>query len=101
MEGQVLSSRHLIVKCSHCKKLFSAETFDSHECDLPFNDCEDIPVVYFRDYSYKNKQIMTGLGINGTYYRFVVEPRTPIPCVTRRIFTESETDDNFTEPKRR
>ena len=76
--------------------------FNSHDCDLPLNGVQTISVVYFRDDSYNNKKIMTGMGIDGVLYTFEITPRKPIPVVTpiRRIFTGLFSDDNFTEPRK-
>jgi len=93
-------SNPLIVKCSHCHQIFSTEKFESHKCDLPLKKVKQIPVVYYRDDSYDDKKIMTGWGIDGTLYSFVVEKRKPIPLIEpiRRIFTERKSDKDFTEP---
>ena len=77
----MIMSNSPIVKCSHCKQVFSSEDFDAHECDMPINDSKRIEVVYFRDDSYKNKKLMTGLGIDGVLYIFEVVPRKPIPYI--------------------
>jgi hypothetical protein len=84
-----------IVKCSHCKQVFSSEDFDAHECDMPINDSKRIEVVYFRDDSYKDKKLMTGLGIDGVLYIFEMVPRKPIP------FVLSSSDDGYHEPSNR
>lgn len=54
----------LIVRCSHCHKLFSSSEFDGHTCDLPLNGIKQIPVVHFRNDSYGNKKVMSGWGID-------------------------------------
>jgi hypothetical protein len=50
----------LIVKCSHCLKIFSSKEFETHECDLPLKGVKRIEVVYFHDCSYKDKKLMSG-----------------------------------------
>jgi len=83
----------LIVKCSHCKQIFAEEDFAGHECDIPLKECRRIEVVYFRDDSYKNKELMTGLGTDGILYTFEVVPRKPIPIIeslSRRKVTDSD-----------
>jgi hypothetical protein len=70
-----------IVKCSHCKQVFASEDFDAHECDLPISRSARIEVVYFRDDSYKNKKLMTGLSIDGVLYTLEIVPRKPIPFI--------------------
>ena len=79
--------------------MFSNEMFDSHDCDLPLNGVQKISVVYFRDDSYNNKKIMTGMGIDGVLYTFEITARKPIPIVTpiRRFFTARKSDKDFTE----
>jgi hypothetical protein len=84
-----------IVKCSHCKQVLSSEDFDTHECDIPINDSQIIEVAYFRDDSYKDKKLMTGLGIDGVLYTFEVVLRKPIP------FVLSSSDDSYHEPSNR
>lgn len=84
-----------IVKCSHCKQYFSTDDFESHECDMPINDTKRIEVVYFRDDSYKNKKIMTGMGIDGILYTFEVVPRKPLP------FILSLSDDGYHDSSNR
>ena len=91
----VMMTESPIVKCSHCKQIFSSEDFDAHECDMPINSCKRIEVVYFRDDSYKNRKLMTGLGIDGILYIFEVVPRKPIP------FVLSSSDDSYHEPSNR
>ena len=71
----------MIVKCSHCQQIFSAEKFDAHECDMPLNGCKRIEVVYFQDGSYKDKKIMNGWGTDGVLYTFEVVPRKAIPLI--------------------
>lgn len=70
-----------IVKCSHCKQILSVEQFDAHECDLPLIDVKRIPVAYFQDDSINGEKIITGRGIDGILYSFVVTPRTAIPYI--------------------
>jgi hypothetical protein len=70
-----------IVKCSHCKQILPIENFDTHECNLPLADVRRIPVVYFQDDSVNGERIMTGRGIDGVLYNFVVTPRTAIPYI--------------------
>jgi hypothetical protein len=79
--------------------MFSVEKFDSHKCDMPLNGVVKIPVVYFRDDSYNDKRIMTGWGVDGTLYSFVVEKRKPIPIIEpiRRNFTGENSDEDLTE----
>jgi len=58
---------YLIVKCTHCKQIFSSEDFDAHKRDLPLTECKKIEVVYFQDDSFKNKKLMTGWGTDGFF----------------------------------
>ena len=88
-------SKSPIVKCSYCKQVLSSENFDTHECDMPINSSKRIEVAYFRDDSYKNKKLMTGLGLDGVLYTFEVVPRKPIP------FVLSSSDDGYHEPENR
>ena len=39
----------MLVKCSHCGKMLSADDFDSHKCELLIKECRRIEVVYFND----------------------------------------------------
>jgi hypothetical protein len=70
-----------IVKCSHCSKILSNEDFEVHKCEWNLKRVERISVVYFRDDSYDDRKIMTGYGLDGVLYTFVVTPRTPIPYI--------------------
>ena len=90
----------MIVRCSHCKKLFSADKFDSHECELPLKGVKRIEVVYFRDGSYKNKKLVTDWGTDGISYTFEVVQRKAIPIVmtTDEILQHKRTDEDLTEP---
>jgi len=90
-----------IVKCSHCNQILSAESFDTHECDIELKGCKRIEVVYFRDDSYKNKKLMTGMGIDGVLYTFEVVPREAIPYVvplSDEFLQRKKPDKDFTEP---
>jgi len=90
-----------IVKCSHCKRILSVEDFDSHECDLPLTGVKRIPVVYFQDDSVNGEKIMTGSGVDGVLYSFVVTPRTAIPYILEasdEILHDHKSDKDFTEP---
>jgi len=81
--------------------MLSAENFDAHECDLPIVDVKRIPVVYFQDDSVSGKQIMTGRGVDGILYSFIVTPREPIPYMMKLsdgFLQGNKPDDNFTEP---
>ena len=71
----------MIVRCSHCKEMFSSEDFEKHECNLKIKECKTIEVVYFLDGSYKDRKLMTGQGIDGILYTFEVVPRKPIPIM--------------------
>lgn len=84
-----------IVKCSHCKQIYSVEAFNNHGCNLPLTDVKHIPVVYFQDDSINGKKIMTGRGIDGILYSFIVIPRTAIP------YMKSLTDDFLQRKKDR
>jgi hypothetical protein len=91
----------LIVKCSHCGQMMNSNAFDRHECDLQLKTAKRIEVVYFRDDSYKNKKLMTGLGTDGILYTFEVVPRKPIPLMeplNRRQVTPFRTDDKEPDP---
>ncbi len=83
-----------IVKCSHCRQMFSADDFANHECELPLQECKTIEVVYFRDDSYKNKKLITGWGVDGILYTFEVVPRKPIPYII-------SSDDSYHESSNR
>ena len=90
-----------IVKCSYCKQIFSIENFDSHRCDLPLTDVKRIPVAYFQDDSVNGEKIMTGRGIDGVLYSFVVTPRQPIPFIiglSDEFLQRKKSDEDFTEP---
>jgi phage FluMu protein Com len=71
----------MIVKCSHCRKILSLESFDSHKCKLTLKECKTIEVIYFQDESFEDRKIMAGRGIDGILYTFEVVPRKPIPIV--------------------
>jgi phage FluMu protein Com len=91
-----------IVRCSHCNKLTTLENFETHTCDLPLKECKTIEVIYFQDGSYKNKKLMTGLGLDGVLYTFEVVPRKPIPVATplnRRKVTNPSADDKEPDPE--
>lgn len=75
------------MKCSHCKRILSIEDFDKHQCDLPINDVKRIPVAYFQDDSVNGEKIMTGRGIDGILYSFVVVPRKAIPFIVNHLTT--------------
>lgn len=68
----------MIVKCSHCKEMFDEIAFDEHQCDIPLNGVKKIEVVYFHDGSYRNKKLLTALGIDGILYSFEVVSRKAI-----------------------
>ncbi len=85
----------MIVKCSHCGVIIASEDFEAHECDLSFSESKIIEVVYFRNDSYKNKQIVTGLGTDKVLYTFEVIPRKPIPMIL------SSSDDSYHERQNR
>lgn len=89
----------MIVRCSHCKKLLSAEKFDAHECDLPLNGVKRIEVVYIRDDSHKGNSLMTGWGTDGVLYSFEVVQRKAIPIVMTadEILQHKQTDEDLTE----
>jgi hypothetical protein len=84
-----------IVKCSHCRQVLRSTDFGNHECDIPITDSKIIEVAYFRDDSYKNKKLMTGLGLDGVLYTFEVVPREPIP------FVLSPSDESYHDPSNR
>ena len=91
-----------IVKCSHCRQIVSAKEFESHECNLPLTDVKRIPVVYFQDDSINGERIMTGRGVDGVLYSFVVVPRTPISYMrglSDDSYHEPKTDDKLPEPE--
>jgi len=75
--------------------MFSIEQFNQHECELTINSVKEIPVVYFRDDSRNGKQSITGRGIDGVLYSFIVIPRTAIP------YMKSLTDDYLQREKDR
>jgi hypothetical protein len=81
-------------------KFFSPEKFDTHECDLPFKECKNIEVIYFRDSSYKNKKLMAALGIDGVFYTLEVVPRKPLPIVMTpdEFLQYHQSDEDLTEP---
>ena len=84
-----------IVKCSHCQIILSTDNFDTHNCQWILKDTKRIPVAYFRDDSYDNKRIMTGYGLDGVLYTFVVTPRTAIP------YFQNLSDASYHEPRNR
>lgn len=88
----------MIVKCSHCHKLFSKTDFNSHKCDIPINDCKKIEVVYFQEGSYGSKQRMLGMGTDGILYTFEVIPRKAIPIMeplsNRKVTTHYDEEEN-------
>ncbi len=90
-----------IVKCSHCSAILAEEDFPSHKCSWHLKDVKQIPVVYFRDDSYEDKKVITGYGLDGILYTFVVSPKTAIPYF-QKLTDESlhghKTDEDFTEP---
>ena len=96
-----------IVKCSYCRRIFSDNEFDSHQCSLPINDVRRITVEYFQDDSVNGEKIMTGKGLDGVLYSFVVTPRTAIPyfaeltneqTIFDKTFKKNKTDGDLTEP---
>ena len=90
-----------IVKCSHCKGIFSVEQFDFHECELPIDAVKEILVSYFRDDSRGSKSTVVGRGLDGVLYSFVVTPRTAISymkSLTDDFLQKKRTDDKLTEP---
>ena len=93
----------MIVKCSHCGVIIASKDFDSHKCDLSFNESKIIEVVYFRDDSHKGKQIVTVLGLDKVLYTFEVVPRKPIPLVlplSDDFSQQKPSHDNFTDSLR-
>ena len=60
-----------------------------------------IPVAFFRDDSFDDKKIMTGYGLDGVLYTFVVTPKTAIPYfrkLTDEISQRKSTDGDLTAP---
>ena len=98
---KIQSNDSLIVKCSHCKGILSADSFETHECDLPLKDVKRILVVYFQDDSINGEKIITGKGVDGILYSFVVAPRKALPLIEaiRRKKTCWESDEEETESK--
>jgi hypothetical protein len=93
----------LIVKCSHCRQILSEKDFETHECDVPLKECRRIEVVYFRDMSYEDKQLMEGMGVDGILYTFEILPRTPIPLLISLADEKKQeyrTDEEGTESER-
>lgn len=79
----------------------ASENFAEHKCDLELKECRTIPVVYFQDDSYRDKKLMTGMGIDGVLYTFEVVPREPIPYVmplSDDFLQRKKSDKDFTEP---
>lgn len=68
-----------IVKCSHCQQILPIEDFNTHNCKWLLRTVKRIPVAFFRDDSFDDETIMTGYGLDGVLYTFVVTPRTAIP----------------------
>ena len=104
IEVKLSANNSPIVKCSHCKRILSVDDFDSHECDLPLIDVKCIPVVYFQDDSVNGRITMTGRGIDGVLYSFLVTPRTAIPYILEasdEILQRKKSDKDLTEPERR
>ena len=92
-----------IVKCSHCKQVLSSKDFDTHECDILIKDSEIIEVAYFRDDSYKDKRLMTGMGLDGVLYTFEKVPRKPIPFIASSsdgFLQRKKSDKDLTEPEK-
>jgi hypothetical protein len=104
MMNKTASDDSPIVKCSHCKQMYASEEFAAHECNLPLTDVKQIPVVYFQDDSVNGKKIMTGKGVDGILYSFIVTPRMAIPYFmsNRRKVTDpswkDKTDGEVPEP---
>jgi hypothetical protein len=97
---------HSIVKCSHCKNLFSEKNFESHKCgEIPLKECRIIEVAEIYDGSYEGKKLLNGWGIDGILYTFELAPRKAIPLMeplSRRKVTDlpygKRTDEDETEP---
>ena len=90
-----------IVKCSHCQQILSVDDFDSHKCKWALKDIKQISVTYFRDDSFDDKKVMTGYGLDGVLYTFVVTPRTPIPYMKRLSdgsYHDKTSDDKLPKP---
>jgi len=82
----------------------SDQEFDTHDCALPIKECKTIEVVYFSDGSYKDRQLMTGLGTDGILYTFEVVPRKVIPYLlplSDDSYHVKKSDDKLPEPKTR
>jgi hypothetical protein len=81
--------------------MFSAEDFDTHECDLSIKELKTIPVVDYLDVSCKSKKLMNGWGVDGVLYTFEVVPRQPIPIVmtSDEFLHEQGSDEDLTEPQ--
>jgi len=68
---------------------------------MPLTAVKRIPIVYFRDDSYGDKKRMTGYGIDGVLYTFVVTPRTAIPYMldaSDEILQRKKSDKDLTGP---
>jgi len=91
-----------IVKCSHCRQILSTDDFSSHKCKWVLRDVKQIPVMYFRDDSFDDKKVMSGYGLDGILYTFIVIPRTAIPYIVSSSddsYHDKESDDKLPEPK--
>jgi hypothetical protein len=84
-----------IAKRSHCKQILSADDFDLHRCKWALKDVKQISVVYFRDDSLDDRKAMTGYGLDGILYTFVVTQRMSIPYM-RSLSDDSYHDKNPT-----
>jgi len=87
-----------LVKCSRCGKILSSEFFRSHECEIEINNVKNIPVIYFHeDDESKDRKSVTGRGVDGVLYRFILNPKRAI-----RLSDDSlqplPSDEDFTEP---
>jgi hypothetical protein len=61
-----------LVKCSRCGQIVSSEFFDKHECEIPIKGVKSIPVVYFYEDENKQNKSVTGRGLDGILYRFIL-----------------------------
>ena len=95
-------NKFLIVKCSHCRGIFSSEEFANHKCKMPLVGLKNIPVVNFLDTSCNGKKFMTGWGIDGIFYTFEVVPRKPISYILSSSddsYHDKDSDEKLPEPK--
>lgn len=79
-----------IVKCSHCKQIISAKSFDTHKCELHLTGQKVIQVIDYLDISNNEKKQITAQGIDGVLYIFEVVPRKATPIILPDDFSQTK-----------